>query len=350
MSTPESRAGGEPDPVPAPASAPASVLLPQAAPGVLGGDPLAPLVYDVEHVTTYTYSQPVTVSHQCAHLRPRAFATQEVIDTELRATPLPELRSERTDYFGNTVTTFSLSRPHEALTLISRCRVRIHPPEIPDPAITPPWEEVARRLSQGFGADVLDACTVLHDSLYARVLPEVAEYARPSFPPGRPILEAGLDLTRRIYTDFSYDPSATTIATPLVEVLARRRGVCQDFAHLQIACLRAMGLSARYVSGYILTRSADDGAALEGGDASHAWLSLFVPCPGAPNGGWIGLDPTNDKIVTREHITVAWGRDFEDVSPVKGVMLGGGTQRVAVSVRVTPLSGHPPRLVRTAPP
>ncbi|CCG07429.1 transglutaminase family protein [Pararhodospirillum photometricum] len=303
------------------------------------------VLYDVEHITTYNYSQGVTVSHHSAHLRPRSFATQDVIETELRASPLPEIRAERTDYFGNTVTSFSLSRPHEALTIISRCRVRVHPPDLPDPADTPPWEEVAQRLRRGFGADTLDACTVLHDSFYVRTLGAVAEYARPSFPPGRPILEAGLDLTRRLHRDFAYDPSATTIATPLAEVLRNRRGVCQDFAHLQIACFRAMGLAARYVSGYILTHPPEGGPALEGGDASHAWVALFVPCPNAPNGGWIGLDPTNDKVVTREHITVAWGRDFEDVSPVKGVMLGGGAQRVGVSVRVSLLSPCAPRLV-----
>jgi transglutaminase-like putative cysteine protease len=295
-----------------------------------------PVTYDVEHVTTYHYSLPVSISHHCAHLRPRSFATQQVVSTHLRATPLPQVRSERVDYFGNTVTSFSLSEAHENLTVISECRVIVTPPPPIDPAATPAWEDVASRLRQGFGADTLDACQVLYDSPHVITTPQIQEYAAESFPPGRPILEAALDLTSRIHRDFTYDPMATTIATPLQEVLAKRRGVCQDFAHLQIACLRSLGLAARYVSGYVLTRIEESGERLEGGDASHAWVSVFVPCAEAPNGGWVDLDPTNDKMVTREHVTVAWGRDFEDVSPIKGVMLGGGAQTIEVSVTLRP--------------
>ncbi|ABC23360.1 transglutaminase family protein [Rhodospirillum rubrum] len=304
-------------------------------------DPGPPVLYDVEHVTSYRYALPVTVSHQCAHLKPRSFATQQVLSTQLGATPLPEIRSERIDYFGNTVTSFSLSEPHESLTVVAQSQVRILPPTLPAAADTPRWEEVAERLRLGFGADTLDACQMLYPSGHVKTLPEVRAYALPSFPPDRPILEAAIDLTGRIHADFTYDPTATTVATPLAEVLAKRRGVCQDFAHLQIACLRSMGLAARYVSGYVLTCSTESGERLEGGDASHAWVSLYVPCAAAPNGGWIDLDPTNDKLITREHVTVAWGRDFEDVSPIKGVMLGGGAQTVSVAVTLRPRTNGP---------
>ncbi|WP_413207671.1 transglutaminase family protein [Rhodospirillum sp. A1_3_36] len=295
-----------------------------------------PVTYDVEHVTAYKYSRSVTVSHQSAHLRPRSFATQQVLSTHLRASPLPQMRSERQDYFGNTVTSFSLSEPHDSLTVISECQVKVIPPPRPDASRTPPWETVALRLREGFGADTLDACQVLYDSPHVVTTSNIRDYAKDSFPAERPILEGALELTSRIHRDFTYDPTATTIATPLQEVLAKRRGVCQDFAHLQIACLRSLGLAARYVSGYVLTHVEESGEHLEGGDASHAWISVFVPCPQAPNGGWVDLDPTNDKMITREHVTVAWGRDFEDVSPIKGVMLGGGAQTIDVSVTLRP--------------
>lgn len=304
-------------------------------------DALEPVTYAVSHETLYQYSQAVTVSHHLAHLSARSFATQQVLGQDLRLDPRPDHRTDRPDYFGNTATRFSFSQPHDGLRVLSRLVARITPPRLPDPETTPPWEEVVRRLDLGIGADILEACQVRHASPHVPALPEAAAYGAPSFPPGRPILTAALDLMHRIHTEFTYDPSATTIATPLASVLAHRRGVCQDFAHLMIACLRARGLAARYVSGYVLTALPDGGPRLEGGDASHAWASLYVPAPLAPNGGWIDLDPTNDKVVTREHVVVAWGRDFEDVSPLKGVMLGGGGQWVGVSVSVTPATPPP---------
>jgi transglutaminase-like putative cysteine protease len=180
-------------------------------------------------------------------------------------------------------------------------------------------------------AEGLEACQFAFDSSSIKVNAELASYAVPSFAPGRPLLEAALDLTGRIHRDFRYDPSATSLATPLEEVLALRRGVCQDFAHLQIGCLRSLGLSARYVSGYLHTVPPAGSARLVGADASHAWVSLY--CPGL---GWIDLDPTNDMIPQEMHIVLAWGRDYDDVSPIKGVNLGGGRQSVRVAVSVTP--------------
>ncbi|MGB0696469.1 MAG: transglutaminase family protein [Rhodospirillaceae bacterium] len=296
-----------------------------------------PVVYDVKHETIYRYSMPVTVSHHSAHLRPRSFGTQEVLNNQLMATPLPEHRSERLDIFGNTFTSFSLSEPYETCRIISQSRVRITPPLVPRPATGPRWEEVAARIGMEVGADILDAVQFRHSSPLVTPLPEIRSYAQVSFLPRRPILDAVVDLTARIYRDFSYDPTATTISTPLAEVMRKRAGVCQDFAHLQIACLRSLGLAARYVSGYVLTSMPGSDETLEGGDASHAWLSVFIPDPNIPNGGWLDVDPTNNKIVTREHITVAWGRDFDDVSPIKGVMLGGGDQSIEVDVSVTPM-------------
>ncbi len=330
---------GSPEAAPAPPDAeagPGGCDRPFGTAAISAPGDLRPVTYSVTHETVYTYSQPVTVSHQCGHLRPRSFGTQTVLFTQLRATPLPQARAERQDYFGNTLTTFSLSEPHSQLTIISESRVRVTPPTLPEPARTPPWEDVRDRLVRGAGADMLDAGQFIYESPYVPTLAAVRDYALESFTPSRPILEAAMELTHRIHSDFAYDPTATTIATPLAEVLAAKAGVCQDFAHFQIGCLRALGLAARYVSGYVLTRVPDSDTRLEGGDASHAWISVFVPCSEAPNGGWIDLDPTNNKVVTREHVTVAWGRDFEDVSPIKGVMLGGGSQTIAVSVTVHP--------------
>lgn len=297
-----------------------------------------PMRYDVRHETLYPHTVPVTVSHSAARLTPRAFSTQHVDEAHLEIVPAPSHRGERSDFFGNTLTTFTLTEPYAELRVLARSRVSVKPPDLPDLEATPPWETVATRLTGGIGADMVEANQFIFDSTHVVRTDALRDYARVSFPPGRPILAGARDLCRRVHADFTYDPTATTVATPLGQVLETRRGVCQDFAHVMIGGLRALGLAARYVSGYVLTRMPGQGDSLEGGDASHAWVSVFVPAPGAPNGGWIDIDPTNDKLITHEHVVVAWGRDFEDVSPIKGVMLGGSGGAPVVSVDVVPLN------------
>jgi transglutaminase-like putative cysteine protease len=209
--------------------------------------------------------------------------------------------------------------------------VRAHAPE-QDPDATLSWEEVRRWLHDGIGEQVLDPNQYLFSSPYVPVSAALADYARPSFPPGRPLLAAALDLTRRIHQDFEYDSDATTVSTPVEEVLQQRRGVCQDFSHLQIACLRSLGIAARYVSGYMLTMPPPGQPRLIGVDASHAWVSVYCP-----DLGWVDLDPTNDLMVDTLHVTVACGRDFSDVSPIHGVILGGGEHELEVQVTVRPV-------------
>ncbi|MFO0954317.1 MAG: transglutaminase family protein [Isosphaeraceae bacterium] len=287
------------------------------------------VTYHVRHDTTYEYVDVVSMSHNLAHLEARTCARQTRRTGSLRIEPTPAVAVARQDYFGNPVTAFTIQEPHRSLSVRAENVVDVHPEPVPEPAGTPAWEAAWTLLREGRDADTLDAYQYAFDSPYVRVDDELAEYAAPSFPPGRPILEAALDLTKRIHTDFRYDPTATTTATPLKQVLELRRGVCQDFAHLEIGCLRSLGLAARYVSGYLLTTPPPGRPRLIGADASHAWVSVY--CPGF---GWVDLDPTNNQIPGEQHILLAWGRDYDDVSPVNGVVLGGGKHFVAVAVDV----------------
>ncbi len=295
--------------------------------------------YNCRHTTVYNYTLPVTVSHHAAHLVPRALPTQIIHGNIIRVTPEPAHRSTRTDYFGNNVFFFTLEETHRSLTVESLCTVTLCEHDFPPADETPPWEKVRDFLASARSPEALVACQYVFDSSFVVTSSAVEAYARPSFPPGRPILTAVVDLMHRIHCEFTYDPKATTLATPLKDVLGHRRGVCQDFAHLQIACCRTMGLAARYVSGYVHTcrtpspTEADCSTMLIGADASHAWLAVYVP-----GVGWVDLDPTNDTMPSIEHITIAWGRDYDDVSPLKGVVTGGGqhTPRVEVSVTRRP--------------
>jgi transglutaminase-like putative cysteine protease len=212
-------------------------------------------------------------------------------------------------------------------------RVEVRDRARPDPCLTPPWNGVADVLEGLLGDTLLDVADFCHDSPYVALSHELRDYASPSFLPGRPLLDCVIDLNHRIHEDFAYDPAATTVATPLTEVLAERRGVCQDFAHIAIACLRVMGIPARYVSGYLLTRPPPGKPKLRGSDASHAWLSAWLP-----GHGWVDCDPTNDCLPDLEHVTLGWGRDFGDVSPLCGVVLGGGEHRLRVGVDVEPVT------------
>ena len=280
--------------------------------------------YEVAHTTEYDYSLPVAVSHHLACLAPRVLPRQQVLHHDLQIEPEPAVISTHTDYFGNAVTFFAMQSPHQRLTVRARSQVALEAPSLPPPADTPPWEAVADR-----DALPLDALEFLFDSAPSPPSTEPPVYARASFPAGRPLLEAVLDLTRRIYEDFTFDPKATTVRTPLADVFKSRRGVCQDFARLEIACLRSLGLPARYVSGYLETVPPPGRPRLLGADASHAWLAVY--CPGA---GWIDVDPTNNVLPSRRHVTVAWGRDYGDVSPIHGVILGGGKHTLRVNVDV----------------
>jgi transglutaminase-like putative cysteine protease len=236
---------------------------------------------------------------------------------------------ERKDFFGNRVVYFSIEEPHETLAVTALSELQLFPLPLPDLEATPGWEEVQRRLRSEVNRGVLEARQFLLDSPFISAHASFADYASASFAPGRPLLSAVHDLMRRIFTEFTYDPEFTTIATPVSEVLVHQRGVCQDFAHFVIACLRSLGLAARYVSGYLETLSQEGQLQLLGAAASHAWVSVYCP-----ELGWVDFDPTNNLMPSDRHIVVAWGRDYSDVPPLKGTLLGGVNHDLTVRVEV----------------
>ncbi len=287
--------------------------------------------YRIVHRTVYNYTAPVTVSHHAARVKPRTLAHQERRDFKLRILPEPQVQKVRTDYFGNRVCFFSIQELHKRLEITAESLVSVTETTPPAASLSPPWEQVVTLFSDPVMPAVVDPYQFVFDSPCAQAMRELADYAQESFPPGIPLLLGVADLNRRIHADFIYDPVATTIATPLEEVMTHRRGVCQDFAHLAIASLRSLGLPARYVSGYLRTRPPAGKPRLVGADASHAWFSAFCP-----DLGWVDFDPTNNVLPASEHITVAYGRDFDDVSPISGIITGGGKHLVKVSVDVAP--------------
>ncbi|MBL8377996.1 MAG: transglutaminase family protein [Burkholderiales bacterium] len=289
-------------------------------------------VLAVRHETRCEYAAPVLLSRQLLHLTPRPDLHQEVRDHRIDLSPLPAESSTASDYFGNAVLQAAITESHRVLTITAESTVRLNPRPLPRDLSA--WESVRDRLAALDGPGALDATRFAHDSPYVERNAAVRAYAAPTFTAGRSLIEALLDLNARIHAEFEFDPTATSVATPLADVLRDRRGVCQDFAHLMIACLRSVGLSARYVSGYILTAPPPGMPRLVGSDASHAWVSAW--CPGLP-GDWLDLDPTNDCLVANEHVTLAWGRDFHDVTPTRGVIIGGGEQELQVAVTVSPL-------------
>lgn len=292
------------------------------------------MIYDITHLTSYAYGDPVDLAHHLLHLTPRALAHQSILDCEIVTAPPAARNVASLDHFGNVATVLVMDEPHKDFAVRARARVEITAPVVPGPEATQPFETVREALALGADPQAIEASEFIHASPFVALGPEIAAYARASFPPGTPILAGAIDLTRRIHHDFAYTPGTTAISTPVVEVLADRRGVCQDFAHVEIAALRVLGLAARYVSGYIRTYPRPGARAWRGADASHAWVQVWC---GAD--GWIDVDPTNDMIIRDEHITLAIGRDFGDVSPVRGVILGGGRQSLSVAVTVTPLPG-----------
>lgn len=288
------------------------------------------MTYNIVHRTLYEYAAPVTVSHHVARLEPRATPGQEREQFTLKIFPEPTLRKNRPDYFGNRLCFFSIQELHSRLEIIAHCRVSVTAGKSEAPEPSTPWENIAAMFRDPVSPEVIEPYQFIFDSPLASASFDLFDYAIESFPKGTPLLSGVRDLTARIYRDFKYDPKATTVATPLDEVWKKRRGVCQDFAHLGIASLRSIGIPARYVSGYLRTRPPEGKERLVGADASHAWFAVF--CPGV---GWVDFDPTNNVQPGEEHITVATGRDFADVSPVAGVITGGGAHEVKVSVDVT---------------
>jgi len=290
--------------------------------------------YRVRHVTEYMYSDGVSTSHHELHLQPREVPGQMVRDLTLTVTPEPALRRDRIDWFGNPATHLAIHARHTRLAVTSTFVVDIL--RGPPPADDGPWEVARDWVRAGADAEARVAIEMALPS--PRIIPSEAAraFAEPSFAAGRPLADAAIDLMQRIHAEFTYDPVATDVATPVDEVLRGRRGVCQDFAHVMLACLRAFGLAARYVSGYLVTRPNATGTEpdLVGADASHAWVSVRLP-----GGDWLELDPTNNVIPGDRHIVVAHGRDFGDVTPMRGVLLGGGRHELIVGVDVTPAEG-----------
>lgn len=291
------------------------------------------MIYRVTHQTIYYYNEFVTLCHNSAHLRPRQTERQRVDDWKLNILPNPTSEHEQLDYFGNWVTFFSLQEHHRQLEVHATSRIEVHSGILPVSSNTPPWEHTRDMLRRPATPDAVEACQFTFESPHVPVDRRLLDYAKPSFLPNRPVLEAIIDLNSRIHREFQFDPTSTDVSTSPLQVLDIRRGVCQDFAHLMVGCLRSLGLAARYVSGYLRTVPPPGQPRLEGADASHAWVSAWIP-----GAGWIDFDPTNNQIPTDEHLTLGWGRDFSDVTPLKGVILGGGQQAITVSVDVLPLT------------
>ena len=303
---------------------------------------VTPMRYRIRHTTTYVYSDPVVLCQNQARLVPPTMPGQRLLEFSLEITPTPAFRRRWTDAFLNEVWYFSVEAPHDELEVTSHSLVERDPIAAPSPASTPAWEDVRDALWEGQELTERLAAQFRYESPFIQELPEARDFALQSFKPKRPILAAALDLTQRIYEEFDYSPATTAISTPTREVFATRKGVCQDFAHLQITCLRTLGLAARYVSGYLLTAPPPGQPRLIGADASHAWLSLYVP-----GAGWVDLDPTNNLIPGEKHVIVACGRDYGDVCPIQGVFTGGGRQAMSVAVDVFPEGespGHSPAL------
>ena len=281
--------------------------------------------YALRHVTRYRYAHPVDLANHLLHLTPRALPGQTVESVSLGVTPAPAYRTEGTDHFGNGVSWLSIEAPHESLEVVLEAVVEVGFAPPPPSVTTPPWEAVRDTALRPEG---VEATEFTLPSALAPADAGAGAYVAQSFPPGQPVLAGLLEVTGRIKRDFAFKPGVTTISTPVSQVLSLRGGVCQDFAHLMIAGLRAIGLPARYCSGYVRTRPPPGQQRRQGADQSHAWVGAWL----GPQLGWVDLDPTNDLVVCDEHVLLGWGRDYADISPVKGILLGGGKQVLEVSV------------------
>jgi transglutaminase-like putative cysteine protease len=283
--------------------------------------------YRVIHRTTFKYRHPVTVGKHVACLRPRTLPHQHVVQSQSHIEPVPATMTERTDYFGNLLYFFTVQEPHKELVVETRSEVNVKAKQPPSSVESISWEQAVEQVQVDQSPAGLDAFQFRFESPRIKPRPEFAAYASQSFTPGRPMREALLELTARIHRDFKFDSKVTNVRTTPEEVFRKKRGVCQDFAHFQIACLRALNISARYVSGYLRTYPPVGQPRLVGADASHAWLSAY--CPGV---GWMDVDPTNNLEPSDEHVTIGWGREYGDVSPLYGVIQGGGAHTLTVSV------------------
>ncbi|MDZ8117685.1 transglutaminase family protein [Pontiella agarivorans] len=290
------------------------------------------MMYHLRHRTTFEYSNPVTFVYNVLRLKPRTLPWQQIRSSKLTIFPEPAVLAERTDYFGNTVTFCNIEMKHDSMQILMESTVEVQPrPTSTLKGVA--WDTVRERLRGATSPEGLDAFQFCFDSEAVSRLAESEDYCRPSCKPGASAHAVAIDLMARIHTDFIFDPTATTVSTPVEDVLKNRRGVCQDFAHLMISCLRSVGIPTRYNSGYIQTAPPPGQPRLEGADASHAWVGVYCPV-----NGWLDLDPTNNQIADDQFITIGWGRDYQDISPVSGVMLGGGRHQVRAEVDMIPES------------
>jgi transglutaminase-like putative cysteine protease len=289
--------------------------------------------YRITHTTTYQYGDAVPVCHNQIRLSPRDSRWTQCVSHKLTIRPTPTTTAQRQDWFGNTVHAFSIDAGHRRLSVTASSRVTASQPDLCDPDSTPAWEEIANGVREQSIAGWFDVSEFTFDSPRVISSDVFRDFAAESFPPGRPILAGAVDLSSRIHEGFDYDASATDVTTSPEESLKLKRGVCQDFAHVALAALRSLGVPARYVSGYLRTVPPEGQPRLVGADQSHAWLSVW--CGDA---GWIDLDPTNDCLCSVDHIPIAWGRDYADVTPISGVFLGGGHHKLEVAVDVEPVA------------
>ena len=286
--------------------------------------------YRVQHTTRYAYGIPVELAAHMVHLRPRQQPWQAVISERIFTDPMPARRRDGLDHFGNHVTWLFLDLPHADFEVTSESIVEVDRWPPADPATSPPWEAVVEAAR---GPDGWQAVEFQFGTPMAPINAATRAYVSESFTPGRPVLEALLELNERIYSEFRFRSGVTTISTPVSQVMERREGVCQDFSHAMVSGLRGIGLPARYTSGYIRTKPPPGQTKRQGADQSHAWVGCWL----GPALGWIDVDPTNGIIIRDEHVLLGWGRDFSDVSPVRGVILGGGDHSVLVSVDLEPV-------------
>lgn len=291
----------------------------------------ADTVLHISHVTHYDYASRVDLAMHLLHLQPLSRANQQLEDFRLDIDPPATRNQASLDYFGNPQHHLTLTTPHHALTVRAESRVRRLAAATPNPSVSPAWESVRAAMRYRAGQPWLPAAEFCFPSAFVPLHPAFQAYAQLEFTPGRPLLEAAIGLMARIHHEFTYATASTDLTTPALEAFSRRQGVCQDFAHIMIACLRSLGLPARYVSGYLLTQPPPGQPRLLGVDASHAWLAVWCP-----QHDWVELDPTNNLIAAQSHAVIACGRDYADVAPLRGVIQGGGSHTLSVAVSVVP--------------
>jgi len=292
------------------------------------------MIFNVTHSTTYKYNAPVSYCHNIATLRPRESKGQELLDYKIKVSPEPSEISERMDFFGNYITRFSIQTEHRTLKVTTKSTIQRDYAQFHDSFYSPACQLVtmndALSALQGMHPDIMEAKQFLLESIFIRKTDiAIKQYAELSFKGNRSVFEATFELMQRIYTDFDFDSEFSSISTPIEEVMREKKGVCQDFAQIAIACIRSIGLPARYISGYIETAPPPGKEKLVGADASHAWFAIFIP-----SFGWVDFDPTNNMIPKDQHIVVGWGRDYYDVPPLKGVVYGSGQSKLDVSVDI----------------